>query len=157
MRDDEFKQKLSEVCEWEIPLTMEATEQGRTLRKKKLEDLGQNCYNPTYPPKIKTLKHPQQNCEDCGKTVEGRRKEITIYRQNTRSGLKEKCLNCGLHKDPYTGEFCLNGTEASIKWNSYCKPTERRYKPKINNHKPTKVITDGSCEIRFYHEKNHKA
>lgn len=154
MRDDEFKSKLTEVAEWEIPVTMEPAEQGRTKRQKKLDELGQNCFNPTYPPKIKTLKHTRQNCEDCGKTVEGRQKDITVYRQNGRSGLKEKCVTCGLHKDPYTGEFTLNGTEASIKWNSFCKPNQRRYKvkEKIKGPQPTKVITDGDSEIRIYHE-----
>lgn len=142
MRDEEFKQKLTEVSEWEIPLTMESTEQGRENRKRALEKEGGDCFNQTYPPKIKKVIHPQSPCEDCGKLLEGRKKEIQFYKNNGIRGRKEKCVNCGLHKDPYSGEFTLTGTEAAIKWASFCKSVKKRYKvsPKliedlvINNH-----------------------
>jgi hypothetical protein len=130
MRDEEFKKKLTEVCEWEIPLDPDHNQSGQHNRKKKLEKLGVNCFNQTYPLKIVKLKHPPQSCEDCGKTVEGRTKDITVYRNKTVCGFKEKCVNCGLHKDPYTGEFCLNGTEAAIKWNTYSRGVKKRYTAK---------------------------
>lgn len=159
MKDEIFKQKLTEVCEWEIPITLEATEQGRENRRRRLEKAGQNCFNPTFPPKIKKLKHQEQACEDCGKIVQGRTKNITIYKNKSITGLKERCMVCDLHKDPYTGQFTLTGTEASIKWNTYCKGAKTRYKPKIKDteSKDKTVVETDTGTITFYHENSVKA
>lgn len=158
MRDEEFKQRLTEVAEWHIPLDIDL-QQGVANKLKKLAKLqaeGEPIGNPTYPPKLDRIKHPDMACEDCGKIVQGRKKEIQIYKNKTICGRKEKCVNCGLHKDPYTGQFCLTGTEASIKWNSYAKGAGRRYKTKQTLAQPisTKVVSENEHErITIYHQK----
>lgn len=122
MRDEEFKQRLSEVCEWEIPVTMESTEQGRENRRKHLDKLGQDVFNATFPPKIREIKHLDQVCDDCGQTVKGRHKELRIWFYQNKRYLKEHCKTCDLHKDPYTGKFTIkNGTQAGQSWVSYAR------------------------------------
>lgn len=122
MRDEEFLKKLTEVCEWEIPLDPDHNQSGQHNRKKKLEKLGVNCFNQTYPPRIVKLKLVAKPCEDCGKIVEGRRKELRAYHYGLCHRFKENCVTCGLHKSPYTDQFtCDSGTEASRLWTDYAR------------------------------------
>lgn len=128
MRDEEFKQKLTEVADWEIPLDSEGSNQHLKLKKlARLQQQEDVEVNDTLSPRILNIKYCESSCEDCGKIVQGRRKEIQVYRNKSVCGLKEKCVNCGLHKDPYTKEFNLTGIEASIKWNRYAKGITSRY------------------------------
>jgi hypothetical protein len=77
--------------------------------------------------KIMEIKHVTKPCEDCGRMVEGRAKDMRIYKYANGRGCKEHCLTCGLHKDPYTGEFNMTGTEASRAWTNYSRyPTHNR-------------------------------
>lgn len=143
MRDQEFKSKLTEVCEWEIPLTMESTQQGSRNRRRRLEQAGESCFNETFPPKIKNLLLKEKSCEDCGQTVKGRCVNIELIPGTAYK--KERCQTCKKSKDPYTGKFTLTGSEASQKWGQYLRPVSRRYKPKALKPEP-------ACIIRKYPE-----
>lgn len=140
MRDEEFKTKLTEVCEWEIPLTLETTAQGSGKRKAMLDQTGEDYYNETFPPKIKRLLPLEKSCEDCGQMVAGRCVNIELIPGTGYK--KERCQTCKKSKNPYTGEFTLTGAEASQKWNNYLKPVSRRYNIKTQDH----------CIIRKYPE-----
>lgn len=149
MDDELFKQKLSEVADWEIPITMESTEQGRENRRRKMAAEDQDCYNATYPPKLLKVKIKPQNCEDCGRECpQGRTVDykVMINKENKRF-TKRHCKVCGLHEDPYTGQFSLTGTEASVKWNSYVKPVQRRYSVKTHTTQGREIIYDDPSEL----------
>jgi hypothetical protein len=146
MDEQTYRKLLSEVSDWEIPKQLEGASISSIYQRSKgrknlmeedlLEDpeqpAGQDCLNPTYPPKLLKLKHPELPCEDCGKMVRGRCKEAKLYVNKHIRAFKQRCLACDLHKDPYTGKFTLTGIEASVKWNSYCKPVNRRYELEKN-------------------------
>lgn len=143
MRDEDFKQKLSEVAVWQ---EVRADAEGSGGYKKKAD--------PDAPSTIKVVKlvYAKTSCEDCGLAVEGRHKELQVYKNKSVCGLKEKCLTCGLHKDPYTGQFCLNGTQASIKWSSYSKGYKKRYKSKTEKL----PVIESDCVIRYRPEEPFK-
>lgn len=137
MDNELFKQKLSEVAEWRIPKLSKSEIKAATKRRGRGRPTGEEQYqeeheqafielfdgvNPTHHLEITEIKHQPRPCEDCGKMVEGRKKDIKIYRYGTVVGRKEHCLNCDLHKDPYTGEFkYASGTEASAAWTDYAR------------------------------------
>lgn len=112
MKQDDFEQKLSEVAEWQrVRVDLE----GSGAHKKPVDD--------TVPTAIKLLKikHPEHQCEDCGQMVQGRRKDLKIYRYDKLVGQKQHCVNCDRHLDPYTRKFTMNGTEASRAWTDYAR------------------------------------
>lgn len=121
MRDEEFKQRLSQVANWHM---QRCDKEGKGSYKKKSD--------PDVPEHLVVtgLKYQAQPCEDCGNIVQGRRKDIRIYRYGQTNARKEHCLTCDRHKDPYTGEFtCDSGTVASRLWLDYAR---------YNKHNKTK-------------------
>ena len=79
-------------------------------------------YNPTFHPRITALKRAT-TCEDCGKSCpNGRQKEKNVY--TTEEGHKvwrERCKTCQMTKDPFTGQFCLNGFNVTLKYRRYAE------------------------------------
>lgn len=144
MDNELFKQKLSQVADWKIPDTQrETTVNAKKKRgRKNAEELYQEAreemfheefggVNPTYPPMLLKVKTQSTLCSDCGcQCNQGRKKDLRIYKNKGRRYWKEHCLTCDKHKDPYTGQYTLTGTEASIKWNSFCKEVKGAYKSK---------------------------
>lgn len=149
MRDEDFKQKLSEVSEWEIPLTLDSSTVGKYVRKNKEPTEQQDVINPTYPPKIKKLKTKSVECQDCHKVCEeGRHVEYRIIRnKENKSFIRRHCKTCNLYDDPYTGKFCLTGTESSQKWMSFAKPVARRYEPKSTDRETRIVIYEDTNTV----------
>jgi hypothetical protein len=148
MKDEEFKKKLSEVADWRIPQTITGTKDGDAKKPRKVgrpsaEDLYQEAMerefleatggvNPTFPPQVIKVKNQSCICEDCGQFCEnGRHKEKKIYDSNGKKHWRERCITCQRCVDPYTGQYSLNGTQASIKWNSYMKEVGRRYEKSV--------------------------
>jgi hypothetical protein len=125
MRDEEFKKRLTEVADWYTPVDIDS----KTASSKIVDRCEDQQPNDTLSPKILKLKYAKATCQDCGKIVQGRHKDIQLYKRKNNVGFKEKCLACGLHKDPYTGKFNITGTEAAIKWSAYFRRT-RTAEPK---------------------------
>jgi hypothetical protein len=182
MNDEEFKRRLSEVAEWEMPkLTptdiREAKKSARGKYKRTEEELYQleheqvfleifEGINPTLKPTLTKIKYQPQLCE-CGKVCDdGCPKDLKLHQKNGKSCWREKCLSCNMTKNPYTGEFDLNPQKASIVWAAFLRETKGIYKTKSNNSKPqpttvTKtynqtVISNDQEIITFYHDYKHK-
>jgi hypothetical protein len=140
MKDEEFKQKLSEVAEWRFVLPEEALKLTSAVKKRyykpkrvkpviiepeldldsEEEPLVVENTKPTIhlvKPKIQAV-----DCQDCGQHCEhGRRKEIHFYYKGQHKLIREKCITCQRHKDPYTNEFVLTPGKSNIVWHSYMK------------------------------------
>ena len=149
MKDDEFKQKLSEVAEWEIPKLSqteikEARQRARGRRSN--EELYQEEHeqvflelfegvNPTYPPNLTKIKHAPTICE-CGRVCsDGCEKEAKLYQKGKEKYWRWKCKSCGMTQDPYTGEYKLDSIKASVVWNSFLRDTKGAYASKGNKVK----------------------
>jgi hypothetical protein len=118
MDNNEFLQKLSELTEWEIPKVGPG---GCSMHRKKavveeveLDEDGEEIVfeepitkgpNTTMAPRIIKIKPQPRMCEDCHEIVDNR---VTLRKVNFTPVMhwREKC-NCGIHKDPNTGEFSL--------------------------------------------------
>jgi hypothetical protein len=120
-----FLQRLSELAEWELTKTGPngcATKP----RKKKVEVVTEDIEellegseeqeseelakrNQLLSPRITKIKHQPKLCEDCNEVVEDR---IVTKRVVTYPVIhwREKC-NCGIHKNPNTGEFNLTNNQ----------------------------------------------
>lgn len=128
-----FKQQLSAVAEWSIPKLSpsDLKEANRKRGRKSNEEIYQEEHeqeyiqlydgcNPTHPIQLDRLKTICQTCEDCGKTCEkGREKELKFYKKNSKVYWRQKCLVCGLFKNPYTQRFELNVNQAQSAVLSY--------------------------------------
>ena len=79
MKQEDFKQKLSEVAEWKIPETPRETslnakkKRGRKSNEDEYMELREEMFyeefggvNPTYPPMLTKLKRSATICDDCG-------------------------------------------------------------------------------------------
>lgn len=174
MKDEEFKRKLSEVAEWIIPASDNATtitakkKRGRKSREELYQENNEQAFleanggiNPTIAPFITKLKCQSTTCEDCGADCpNGREKEKKIYEANKKRHWREKCLTCKMFKDPYTGKFDLPIKEAALRWNNFLRESKELQKRKTQARKtvvvaPTpKTIIESDTEIiTFYHEK----
>lgn len=180
MDNEEFKRRLSEVAEWRVPATLTGTKDGdakakRTKRGRPTnEELYQNEHeeiflelhngtNPTFPPQLLKLKKCATNCDDCGKQCpNGREKEKKLYQTGNKKNWRERCLTCGMTKNPYTGEFDLDTIKASQVWNAFVRDIKPKAKkqikePVVEQHRDKTVIESDTGTITFYHEKNTDA
>ena len=178
MKDEEFKQKLAEVADWEIPKTPRET--SLSAKKKRGRKSSDDAYmelceeifheefngiNPTYPLMLTRIKRCGCNCEDCGQYCpNGREKEAKLQKKGKKQVWRQKCLTCGKSQDPFTGKFNLTGSEATIKFNDFMRETKGVYKTKGNEERKrvmverNKTVIETDCEtITYYHEKNHQA
>jgi hypothetical protein len=155
MDDELFKQKLSEVADWRIPQTLTSTATGEAKRgrgRPSKEQLYQAQHeetfldefggvNPTFPPQLLKVKCSAETCGDCGKVCEqGRRKENKLYDGNGKKHWRERCINCGMIKNPYTGEFDLSPAKSSQIWNNFLRDTKGVYNSKGNISKQQGMI-----------------
>jgi len=176
MKQEDFKQKLSEVAEWKIPETPRETslnakkKRGRKSNEDEYMELREEMFyeefggvNPTYPPMLTKLKRSATICDDCGDHCpNGREKEAKLHQKNGKRVWRQKCLTCNKFQNPFTGEFNLTGTAASIKFNDFMRETKGVYKTQgnerrkevITNSAEKTVIENDQEKIVFYHEKN---
>ena len=153
MTNDEIKQKLSEIVEWEIP-KIEKTEIKSDRRKLTKEDEYQYAHeqefmdifegvNPTVAPKVIRIKIQPVTCDDCGKHCpDGHRKEKKVYEANGNKHWREKCITCGMSQNPFTKQFDLTVAEASSRWANYWRDVKGIYKtPKNAIREDNGIIT----------------
>jgi hypothetical protein len=145
MDDEEFKRRLSEVAEWRLPDTPRDTsanakkKRGRKSNEDEYMELREQIFheefggtNPTYTPMLTRIKYTPTTCE-CGRVCkDGCQKEAKLYETQTGICWRVKCKTCGMTQDPYTGDFTLNSSKASIVWNSFLKETKGAYASKGN-------------------------
>lgn len=111
MLDTKFKQLLSEVSDWHTPLP---------------DNDPRAEPNPTYPPELTRVKCQSKSCEDCGiECPTGRRVDIRQHRGNGNLHWRQRCLNCGMVKDPFTGLFTLSPQQAHSKWAQFVRDFPR--------------------------------
>ena len=148
MNNDEFKKRLSEIAEWEIPKLTETDL--KPIRKKgrpSEEELYQNEHeqifmeiyngvNPTHTPKLGKVKIQPVTCDDCGEHCpNGRRKEKKVYEANGNKHWREKCITCGMSQNPFTKKFDLTVAEASSRWANYWRDVKGVYKTARNEQR----------------------
>lgn len=134
MKDKDFKQKLSEVAEWKLPDTPRETSlnakktRGRKSKEEKYQDEHEEVFmelfegtNPTYTPLLTKIKYATVTCE-CGRVCDsGCQKEAKLYETKAKTIWRWKCKTCGMTQDPYTGEYNLNPSRASIVWQNFLR------------------------------------
>lgn len=168
MDQELFKQRLSEVAEWRQPkitksdlkeAQQRARGRGRRSAEQRYQEEHEEVFtqmfdgvNPTVPLELQAVKPVQSHCEHCDQMVQGGPHiEKKLVLSGPRKHWRERCLTCGLCKDPYTGQFALTGTEASIKWNSYLRNPKRS-----DAHQKNVTNTDDNCVITFYGRSTEK-
>lgn len=120
MTDDEFKNKLSSVCDWELPILGQNGGPAKpNLRQKRIETIIDEFGNEqiieeietdenlTVSPRIKRIFPITKPCEACGQMVTNRTVSHRLYFGDHKSKRvwKVKCNECKMHKNPWTGEF----------------------------------------------------
>ena len=181
MTDEEFKKRLSEVAEWEIPKTPRETslnakkKRGRKSNEEQYMELREEIFqeefdgvNPTFAPMLTKVKRCGRDCEDCGNYCpNGRETEAKLQEKNGKRAWRKKCVTCGKFQNPFNGKYELTGSAASIKWNDFMRETKGAYNTKGNAQREkvkvvitptqTTVIENERETITFYHEKNTSA
>lgn len=162
MDNELFKQKLSEVAEWQIPKLKEweikeAKKSARGKYKRTEEELYQieheqafleiyGGVNPTAPAELIKLKCQGHDCESCGRYCEnGQHTEKKLYEANNKKHWREKCVTCNKFKNPISGKFDLDPSVAAHKWNAFLRDTKGAYKTARN-----KALEETSVLIRSY-------
>lgn len=157
-----FKQKLSQVAEWQIPKLTDtdirearkrATGRGRPTNEALYEQQHLEQFleqyggvNPTAPAELVKVKCQPVDCEHCGKFCEnGRQTEIKQYESNKKRHWREKCVTCNQFKNPWTGAFDLDPATACHKWNAFLRDTKGAYKTARN-----KALKETDVIIRSY-------
>ena len=121
-----FKQRLSEVAEWQQPkLTAsdikQAGQKSRGRGRPSKESLYQQEHeevfldlfegiNPTQQPELVRVLVQAVDCPDCGQHCpNGRRKEIKLYKNLPRhiDHWRTRCVECKLYQHPDTKEFSI--------------------------------------------------
>lgn len=155
-----YEQLLSEVAEWTVP-KLSATDIREAKKRGRGRPTNESIYeeqnllkfleqhggvNPTYPPELKKLKCQGHNCQDCGEYCpNGRHTEKKMYEANRTRHWREKCVTCNKFKNPLTGEFDLDPSIASHKWNQFLRDTKGAYKTKRNT-----ALAETTAIIRKY-------
>jgi len=136
MKREEFLRKLSEVADWHIPkLEMPARDWAYMKNKACTEnnedddnDQEQDTTtmalatgrNPTAAPELLGLKNQSRACEDCGTTcTKGRVTEKIRYEYQGQAIWRERCRNCGMSKDPFTGKFDVDPLDMTNKYRQW--------------------------------------
>ena len=148
MKDNEFKEKLSQVADWElVKIKLDSDTKRRlsytsrkNIEQEELYELEQelafyeqnNGTNPSIPPEVTKLHCKDEACNDCGKICHGGRKmEHKKYFKQDKSIWRHKCLNCNLTIHPETQQFSLSTHRANTVWNLYLNQKGyRKYKQK---------------------------
>lgn len=183
MDEEEFRRRLSEVADWEIPKTPRETslnnrkKRGRKSNEDEYMELREEIFheefdgiNPTYAPMLTRVKRCGVTCDDCGQHCpDGRETEAKLHTKGKKRVWRQKCLTCKKFQNPFTGEFNLTGCQASIKFNDFMRETKGVYKTRGNEERrkvmvektkieQTKTVVENEHEtITFYHEKNTPA
>jgi hypothetical protein len=125
MDEELFKQKLSEVAEWQIPDIKLDSNDKRKLQNKRGRPTNEEQYqeeheqefinlfegkNPTAAPELVGLKKEKTLCADCGNLCNStQRREIKYYKNQRHhiDHVRIKCIECNMYRHPETGVFNL--------------------------------------------------
>lgn len=123
MDDQEFKQRLSQLCDWEYPdvgpIDKDLRED-RTLEKDRREFLEQNGgVNPTLAPKIIKIHHEPKPCEDCGRICAKPRRLDHKLIHSVAPHWRTFCNICKCNRHPVTGEFTLGNGQVNYVYQKY--------------------------------------
>lgn len=143
MKEEEFLKRLSEVAEWDRPLSGPnglPSVKKRSLEKKLAEreiDYDEDgneieveptpLFNDSIAPVITKLKPILQVCPDCDRMVEDRRLECKLN-TTTVAHWRIKCTACKCYQNPNTGEFNL--TDHQETQNAFRKYVEKKLRDK---------------------------
>lgn len=130
MKDELFKQKLSEVAEWHMPkITLDGVER-RKLKGKDDQFYEQhreeflkrvNYVLPGTQPVITKLLDQNKTCEDCG--LQPKKPREVLIKVSEGCGLdkhlRRKCKSCDLWQDPRTGQYTVKTNNISNVWISW--------------------------------------
>lgn len=140
MENELFKQKLSEVADWEIPklsptdvreAKKRARGRGRPTNEELYEQEHEEVFleifqgvNPTHPAELKNLKICAVDCPDCGRHCSnGRREEIKYYPEvpGHVAHRRRRCLECNKYRDPEFGTWDLPQGPAAQRYLNWAK------------------------------------
>jgi hypothetical protein len=175
MDEELFRKKLSEVADWHIPTISDGgnikpkNKRGRKTNEELYQQQHEEVFlelfngkNPTVGPVVTKIHCQPTVCQDCDKICpNGRRKEIKFHKatRKEKAHWRQKCLTCGLQKNPFTGDFDCNSQKAATYWYAWLhnKTPNRFFKlPKEPPPEPTasnyveKVIESDQETITFY-------
>lgn len=121
-----FKQRLSEVAEWQLPKLSpsdikEAGQRNRGRGRPSKESLYQQEHeevfldlfegvNPTMPPELVKVRDQPTTCKDCGQIcTQPPRREIKLYRNLPKhvDHWRTRCVECKRYQHPDTKEFSI--------------------------------------------------
>lgn len=122
MQDEEFKQLLTKIADWELPIVGQnggpakpglRTRVTRVVTDEFGEEHTVEVYetdeNDTVAPRIKKLFPITKPCDDCGRMATDRK--VTMKKHGLdgpRPHWRGKCSACGMHRNPWTGEFNIH-------------------------------------------------
>ena len=127
-----FREKLSQVAEWQQPKLSasdikESQRKGRGPGRPSQEERYQEEHeevwldlfegvNPTQQPELVRVMITPVDCPDCGQHCPtGRRKELKLYRNLPKhvDHWRHRCVECKRYQHPDTGEFSIEPGPAS--------------------------------------------
>lgn len=157
MDDKEFKNLLTSVAEWHIPKSITGNDsilpkrkRGRPTSEEQYQLAREQIFkqefdgvNLTFPPQLLKLKNTAVDCSDCGQHCEnGRHTEKKLHIANKIRHWREKCVTCGLVKNPVTGKFDLKPGQAGLIWNDFLRDRKGAYNTERNRaREDTGIIT----------------
>ena len=136
MDEELFRKKLSEVATWRIPEIKETAgeikKRGKRSNEERYQALHEKTFfeiygnvNPSHPIQLKDVKRKGEICGDCGIICNrGREKDYKLYQGKEKTTWREKCIECGKYKNPYTQRFELDSLKAQSALNSYINGSE---------------------------------
>lgn len=149
MNDEEFKKKLSEVCDWEIPIIGLHGGPAKPSRKRKsteiiVDEFGEeqevevvdDDNNETIAPRIKSIFPITKPCEDCGQMITDRVVKFRLCELNSpKPYWKIKCHQCRRTRNPWTGEFNIEPDQVGRVFSAY-----RTEEPGQNNRSDSILV-----------------
>jgi hypothetical protein len=154
MTNDEFKKRLSEVAEWEIPKINDtniklAKRRGRPSKEDEYQNGHEQEFmaifegvNPTATPILTKVKIQPCTCEDCGDHCpNGRHKEKKVYEAGRHRHWRERCITCGMSQNPVTKKFDLTVAQASSAWANHMRDKLGIYKTAKNTIRKNNNVT----------------
>jgi len=139
MDEELYRKKLSEVAKWRIPKTLSLSAdgiakkpKGRKSNEERYQEQHEKTFNemfngvnPTYPVHVDEIKRKGSACADCGLICEeGRQQEYKWFQGKKKDSWRIRCGICKMYKNPYTGKYELNSTQAQAAMHSYTNGLE---------------------------------
>lgn len=163
MDEKTFKELLTSVADWHIPKSITGNDslapkrkRGRPTSEEKYQIAREQIFqqefdgvNLTFPPQLLKLKNTAVDCSDCGQhCANGRHTEKKLHIANNKRHWRERCVTCGLSRNPITGVFDLKPGAAGVVWNDFLRNRKGLYQTERNKAREDAGI------ITFYPDRN---